>query len=72
MSYQKTTWADGDVITAAGLNNIEDGIETLDSGIVHIDSSQNLSSQQKQQAQANLDLEAATTAEVKAYLGIEE
>ena len=30
MSYVKTEWATGDVITAQKLNNMEDGIETLD------------------------------------------
>ena len=28
MTYNKTTWNTGDVITADKLNNIEDGIET--------------------------------------------
>lgn len=32
MSYNKTTWADGDVITAEKLNNIEDGIASGGSG----------------------------------------
>ena len=30
MSYQKTVWADGDIISAQRMNNIENGIETLD------------------------------------------
>lgn len=29
MSYQKTTWADGDIISAQRMNNIENGIENL-------------------------------------------
>ena len=33
MSYSKTTWANGDVITAAKLNNIEDGIAANDTAI---------------------------------------
>lgn len=32
MSYVKTTWANGDVITADKLNNIENGIESAGSG----------------------------------------
>ena len=28
MSYTKTTWSDGDVITAEKLNNIESGVES--------------------------------------------
>lgn len=32
MAYNKTTWADGDVITAEKLNNIESELETLSSG----------------------------------------
>lgn len=30
MSYTKTTWSNGDVITAAKLNNLEDGTEAND------------------------------------------
>lgn len=30
MSYEKTIWADGDIISAQKMNNIENGIETLD------------------------------------------
>ena len=30
MSYDKTTWAKGDVVTAAKLNNMENGIEAID------------------------------------------
>lgn len=30
MSYEKTVWADGDIISAQRMNNIENGIETLD------------------------------------------
>lgn len=29
MSYQKTVWADGDIISAQRMNNIENGIENL-------------------------------------------
>ena len=32
MSYDKNTWAKGDVITAAKLNNMEDGIESASAG----------------------------------------
>lgn len=32
MSYNKTTWATGDIITAAKLNNMEDGIADAGSG----------------------------------------
>lgn len=32
MSYEKTTWATGDVITAEKLNNIEDGVEDASGG----------------------------------------
>ena len=30
MSYEKTVWADGDIISAQKMNNIENGIATLD------------------------------------------
>lgn len=33
MAYTRTTWADGDVITAAKLNNEEAGIEANDQAI---------------------------------------
>ena len=33
MAYSKTTWANGDVITAEKLNNIESGIEENDSSV---------------------------------------
>lgn len=33
MAYSKTTWANGDVITATKLNNIETGVYTNDSNI---------------------------------------
>lgn len=36
MSYTKTTWGDGDVITAAKLNNMEDGISQNDTYIANI------------------------------------
>ena len=44
MSYNKTTWANGDVITAEKLNNIEDGIAGAGGGdggiyIIHAESS---------------------------------
>ena len=32
MSYTKTNWRDGDVITAAKMNKIENGIESANSG----------------------------------------
>lgn len=32
MTYSKNTWADGDVITAEKLNNMEDGIEGANGG----------------------------------------
>ena len=38
MSYTKTTWATNDIITPERLNNLEDGIKTVnedDVGIVH-------------------------------------
>ena len=31
MSYEKQTWANGDIITAEKLNHIEDGIEAIES-----------------------------------------
>lgn len=31
MAYNKTTWQNGDIVSATKLNNIENGIETLDS-----------------------------------------
>ena len=34
MSYNKTTWANGDVITAEKLNNIESGVEEANSPLV--------------------------------------
>lgn len=37
MSYTKTTWVTGDTITAAKLNNMESGIETV-SGAININS----------------------------------
>lgn len=30
MAYEKTTWADGDIISAERMNNIENGIANLD------------------------------------------
>lgn len=30
MSYEKTIWADGDIISAQRMNNIENGIANLD------------------------------------------
>ena len=32
MAYEKTTWSSGDKITATKMNNIENGIETADTG----------------------------------------
>lgn len=37
MAYSKTTWADGDVITAAKLNNAENGIEANAAAITAAD-----------------------------------
>ena len=34
MAYTKTTWANGDTINATKLNNMENGIETANSGFV--------------------------------------
>lgn len=39
MSYEKTTWKKGDVITAEKLNNIENGIEANETAIGQIDTS---------------------------------
>ena len=36
MSYTKTTWADGDIITAEKLNNIENGIYNNDGLVVNV------------------------------------
>lgn len=36
MSYEKETWATGDTITAAKLNNMEDGIANVDPFIITI------------------------------------
>lgn len=33
MAYNKNTWQDGDVITASGMNNMENGIEDNDTHI---------------------------------------
>lgn len=41
MAYNKTTWANGDVITADKLNNIEDGISNLKKLIVTFDYDEN-------------------------------
>lgn len=41
MVYNKTTWANGDVITADKLNNIEDGISNLKQLIVTFDYDEN-------------------------------
>lgn len=37
MAYVKTTWQTGDVITAAKLNNMEDGIEDASSHFITVD-----------------------------------
>ena len=34
MSYEKQTWANGDVITAEKLNHMEDGIENAGGALV--------------------------------------
>ena len=36
MSYAKTTWAAGDKVTSAKLNNIENGIEAVESAITNV------------------------------------
>ena len=36
MSYTKTTWAAGDKVTSAKLNNIENGIEAVESAITNV------------------------------------
>ena len=36
MSYTKTTWSNGDVITGEKLNNIESGVESANSGSILI------------------------------------
>lgn len=36
MSYIKTTWSDGDIITANKINNIEDGVGSLDDDVTAI------------------------------------
>lgn len=43
MSYEKTNWQKGDVITAEKLNNIENALEALDDRvfIVNIDAEDN-------------------------------
>lgn len=33
MAYSKKTWVDGEVITDEALNNIENGIETVDTAL---------------------------------------
>ena len=33
MSYNKTTWSNGDIITAEKMNNIENGIKNISGGI---------------------------------------
>ena len=35
MSYTPTTWADGDLITAEKLNNIENGIANLENDLIN-------------------------------------
>lgn len=34
MSYQKNSWSDGDIITAGKLNNIENGVESVDTNVI--------------------------------------
>lgn len=41
MSYTKTTWANNDVITAAGLNNIENGVYNNDAAIATLNNTVN-------------------------------
>lgn len=36
MSYTKTTWSDGDIITSNKINNIEDGVASLDDDVIAI------------------------------------
>lgn len=40
-NYDKTVWRDGDVITAEKMNNIEDGIEEIESDIITTENSLN-------------------------------
>ncbi|MCD8342090.1 MAG: hypothetical protein LUC87_08080 [Clostridiales bacterium] len=39
MAYTKTTWASGNTITAAALNNMEEGIAALDSSVSDLQAS---------------------------------
>lgn len=39
MAYEKTTWAAGDVVTAAKLNNLENGVANAGATIVSMNSS---------------------------------
>ena len=39
MSYSKTTWATGDIVTADKMNNIESGIQSVESKVDNIPSS---------------------------------
>ena len=34
MSYQKNSWSDGDIITAGKLNNIENGVESIETNVI--------------------------------------
>ena len=41
MSYEKQTWANGDVITATGLNHMEDGIAGAGGGVLLVNVEKN-------------------------------
>ena len=41
MSYEKQTWQNGDVITAAKLNHIENGIDAVDNDVSTLNSKVN-------------------------------
>lgn len=47
MSYNKTNWQTGDVVTAQKLNNIEEGIETADGKIVVVNISYDIDEGQR-------------------------
>lgn len=67
MAYTKTTWASGDLITATGLNNIENGIEALDTDTVRI-SAQTLTDVQKEQILSNIGASSMMSDEAKALM----
>lgn len=72
MSYRKTTWVDGDIITAAGLNNIEDGVEALseDTDTALRVNPQSLTVAEKNQVLSNLGLTVGTVEEARNFLGL--